>query len=305
MHDVIIVGGGIAAHTAAVYTSRAKLNVLVISATTPLDQLTMTTLVENYPGFSKGIMGPDLIIECKKQAKRFGAKYETGFVKSIEKTNFFFKVFTDNNDYSAKAVIISTGASPRKLRIPGEDKYFGKGVSTCATCDAPLFKNKSVTIIGGGDTAMEYALFLAKFTNNITIIHRKNEFRASKIMQDKVFKINNKVKIKWNSKVIEVIGKGNFVTGIKIKNVKTNKETEISCEGMFLGIGHTPNTDSFKGLVKLDKEGYIKTDNSTKTNVKGLFAAGDCQDTKYWQAITAAGTGCIAALESEKYINDL
>tara|TARA_Y100000034_G_C6891211_1_gene410026 strand:+ start:1108 stop:2025 length:918 start_codon:yes stop_codon:yes gene_type:complete len=305
MHDVIIIGGGIAAHTAAVYNSRANLDVLVISATIPLDQLTMTTLVENYPGFSKGIMGPELIIECKKQAQRFGAKYEVGFVKSINKKKNSFQVSTSKKKYSSKTVIISTGASPRKLKIPGEDKYFGRGISTCATCDAALFKNKTVIIVGGGDTAMEYALILAKFTDDITIIHRRDEFRASKVMQDRVLKLKNKIKVKWNSTALEVVGSNNFVKGVKIKNIKTNKETKLNCDGIFLAIGHIPNTNSFKDIVNLDKKGYVKTDSATKTNVEGLFAAGDCQDTKYWQAVTAAGTGCIAALEAEKYIGNL
>ncbi len=304
MHDVIIIGGGIAAHTAAIYNSRANLDVLVISADTPLDQLTMTNLVENYPGFSKGIMGPGLIVECKKQAQRFGAKYKSGFVKSIKKVNKNFQVSTGEKEYSSRAVIISTGASPRKLKIPGEDKYFGKGVSTCATCDAALFKDKSAVVIGGGDSAMEYALILTKFTDKVTIVHRRKELRASKIMQDRVVKLKNKINIVWDSVATEILGDGNFVKGIKVKNVKTNKETKINCEGMFLAIGHTPNTEPFKSIVKLDKLGYIKADPSMNTNVKGIFVAGDCQDTKYWQAVTAAGTGCIAALEAERYISN-
>ena len=228
MHDIIIIGGGIAAHTAAIYNSRSNLEVLVLSAGIPLDQLTMTTLVENYPGFSKGVMGPELIVECKKQAQKFGAKYESGFVKSIKKVNKNFQVSTGKKKYSSKAVIISTGASPRKLKIPGEDKYFGKGVSTCATCDAALFKDKSAVVIGGGDTAMEYALILTKFTNKVTIVHRRDEFRASKIMQDRVMKLKDKIKIVWNGAATEVLGDGNFVKGIKVKDVKTNKESFLS-----------------------------------------------------------------------------
>lgn len=304
MHDVIIIGGGIAAHTAAIYNSRANLDVLVISAETPLDQLTMTTLVENYPGFSQGVMGPELIIECKKQAQKFGAKYEVGFVKSIKKVNKTFHVSTGDKKYSSKTVIISTGASPRKLKIPGEDKYFGKGVSTCATCDAALFKDKSAVVIGGGDTAMEYALILTKFTDKVTIVHRRKEFRASKIMRDRVMKLKDKIKIVWDSMATEVLGDEKFVKGIKVKNVKTSKETKIDCDGMFLAIGHTPNTKPFQDIVKLDKLGYIKADSSMKTSTDGIFVAGDCQDTKYWQAVTAAGTGCVAALEAEKYISN-
>ena len=302
MHDVIIVGGGIAAHTAAIYNSRANLDVLVISADTPLDQLTMTTLVENYPGFSKGVMGPELIIECKKQAQKFGAKYESGFVKSIKKVKKNFQISTKDKKFSSKTVIISTGASPRKLKIPGEEKYFGKGVSTCATCDAALFKDKSVVVIGGGDTAMEYALILTKFTDKVTIVHRRGEFRASKVMQDRVMNLKHKIKILWDSKATEVLGDGKFVKGVKVKNVKTDKKTKIDCEGMFLAIGHVPNTESFKDIVKLDKLGYIKANSTMKTSVEGIFVAGDCQDTKYWQAVTAAGTGCMAALEAEKYL---
>jgi len=305
MKDIIIIGGGIAAYTAAIYNARSKLEVLVISADLLLDQLSSTTLVENYPGFSKGIQGPDLVLECKKQAKRFGTKYESGFVKSIKQIKNNFEITTNNKKYNSRAIIIATGASPKKLNIPGEEKYFGKGVSTCATCDAAIFKDKKVVIVGGGDTSIEYALILSKFAKSITIIHRRNEFRASKVMQEKIFKLKDKISVLWDSEIEEVIGDGSFVRGVTVNNLKTNKKRELKCDGMFLAIGRIPNTKFLKNNIKLDKSGYIKTNNSMETNIKGIFAAGDCQDAKYWQAIIAAGSGSIAALEAEKYVTNL
>lgn len=301
----MIIGGGIAAHSAAIYSSRANLKVLVLSASIPLDQLSMTSLVENYAGFPEGVMGPKLIKDCKLQAEKFGAEYKSGFVESIKKIKNGFKISTSDKEYKSKTVIIATGASPKKLKIPGEENYFGKGVSTCATCDAALFKNKQVVIVGGGDTSMEYALILTKFTDNVTIIHRKDKFRASEIMQERVFKLKDKINIIWDSEIKEIRGDGNFVSEIKIKNNKNKKDSILKCEGIFLGIGHTPNTGPFKKILKLDEKGYIKTKDSMSTDIDGIFAAGDCQDKKYWQAIVAAGSGCISALEAEKYISNL
>lgn len=304
VRDIIIIGGGIAAHTAALYNSRANFKPIVISGPEP-DQLSLTTLVENYPGFTQGILGPDLIKNCKEQAKRFGTEYIEGWVESFKKAGKYYEISVGNKKYYAKAVIISTGASARWLDVKGEDKYKGRGVSTCATCDAALFRNKRVVVIGGGDTAMEETLSLYKFASKITIIHRKNKFRASKIMQDRVLKLKDKVGVVWNSVVSEILGDGKFVTGVKIKNVKTNDIKEIKCEGVFLAIGHTPNVKAFQKLVKLDKLGYIKTDERCRTNLHGVFAAGDVQDPVYRQAITSAGSGCIAAMEAERYVEDL
>lgn len=301
--DVLIIGGGIAAHTAALYTSRAQLNPLVISAP-ELDQLSLTSTVENYPGFPDGVLGPDLVNNCKKQAKKFGAKYIEALVTNFKKSRNKYEIQTDENEnYSARTVIIATGASARWLGVPGEAKYKGRGVSTCAVCDAALFRDKEVIVIGGGDSAMEETLALYKFAKKITIIHRRNKFRASKIMQDRILNLD-KVNTIWDSVISEVQGDGKFVTGVKLKNVKTNKISELKCDGIFLAIGHTPNTSFLKDLVKLDKLGYIKTKN-VQTNLPGVFAAGDVQDHKYRQAITSAGTGCMTALEAEKYIENL
>jgi len=303
INDVIIIGGGIAAHTAALYTSRANLKPLIITGP-ELDQLSLTSIVENFPGFPKGILGPDLIKNSKEQAERFGAQYIEGLVDSFNKKKSYFEVGVGKKKYNTKTVIICTGASARRLNIPGEDKYFGKGVSTCAICDAALFRDKEVVVAGGGDSAMEESLALYKFAKKITIVHRRNEFRASKIMQDRVLKLKDKIKIVWDSNVIEVLG-DQFVTGVKIKNIKTNKESMIKCNGMFLAIGHIPNTKVFSKVIKLDKIGYIITDKRSKTNVEGIYAAGDCQDSVFKQAVTSAGTACQAAIEAERYIEHL
>lgn len=303
MRDVIIIGGGISAHTAALYTARASLKPLVISGK-DLDQLSLTTVVENYPGFPQGIIGPDLVNNCKEQAKRFGAEYLEENVDLFKKIKEGFEVDAGKNTYKARTVIISTGASARKLGIPGEDKYFGRGVSTCAVCDAALYRDKIAAVIGGGDSAMEESLALYKFAKKIYIIHRRDAFKASKIMQDRILKLKDKIEIIWNTDVVEV--KGNkFVESIKIKNLKTGKISEIKTDGMFLAIGHIPNTAIFKGIVGLDEHGYIITDKLGKTNVDGIFAAGDVQDSVFKQAVTSAGTGCMAALNAEKYIENL
>ncbi|MBI2668163.1 thioredoxin-disulfide reductase [Candidatus Woesearchaeota archaeon] len=303
INDVIIIGGGIAAHTAALYSARASFNPLVISAIEP-DQLSLTTEVENYPGFPKGILGPELVKNAKEQAKRFGAKYIEGYVDSFKKSKDYFEVGAEKKKFKARAVIIATGASARRLNIPGEDKYFGRGVSTCAICDAALMRGKEVIVIGGGDSAMEETLALYKFANKVTIIHRGDTFKASKIMQDRVLKLKDKVNIILDSIVTEVLGE-QFVTGVKVKNIKTNKESVIKCNGMFLAIGHIPNTKMFEKVIKLDKIGYIITDKRSRTNLDGVYAAGDCQDPIFRQAVTSAGTGCQAAIEAERYIEHL
>ncbi|MBI3290740.1 thioredoxin-disulfide reductase [Candidatus Falkowbacteria bacterium] len=304
--DVIIIGGGISAHSAAIYNARASLNPLVIAGFEP-DQLSLTTQVENYPGFPEGIMGPDLIVNCKKQAEKFGAKYIMEKAENFEIKDDYFEVKTDKNAYRARSVIISTGASARRLGIPGEDKYFGRGVSTCAVCDAAFYKDKIAVVVGGGDSAMEESLALYKFAKKITIIHRKDNFNASQIMQDRILKMvkaKDKIDILWNTKVTEVLG-DKFVTGLKIVNNKTDKEGEIKTDGMFLAIGHIPNTGIFQGKIELDKMGYIITDKLQRTNVPGVFAAGDVQDHIFRQAATSAGTGVAAAILAERYLEDL
>ncbi|MDP6642077.1 MAG: thioredoxin-disulfide reductase [Candidatus Nanoarchaeia archaeon] len=303
IHDVIIIGGGIAAHTSAIYTARASLNPLIISSIEP-DQLSLTNEVENFPGFPKGVLGPELVKNAKEQAKRFGAEYIEGLADSFKKNDKYFEVGVEKNNYKARTVIISTGASARRLNIEGEDKYFGRGVSTCATCDAALFRDKEVLVVGGGDSAMEESLVLYKFAKKITIVHRRDEFRASKIMQDRVLKLKDKINVVWDSIPTEVLGE-TLVNGIKIKNVKTNEESTIKCDGMFLAIGHNPNTKIFEKEIKLDKTGYIITGSRSKTNVEGVYAAGDCQDPIFRQAITSAGSGCKAAIEAERYIEHL
>jgi len=303
MENVVIIGGGISAHTAALYTARADLNPIIISSIEP-DQLSLTTKVENYPGFPDGVLGPELIENCKKQAQKFNAKYIQGTVDSIKKRDNNFEINYENKKILSRTVIISTGATARTLNIPGEKKYFGRGISTCATCDAALFRDKEVLVIGGGDSAMEDSLSLYKFAKKIIIVHRRDQFRASKIMQERIFKLKDKISIIWDSSLEEVLGDGKFVIGAKIKNLKTNEISEIKCQGVFLAIGHTPNTKIVENLVDLDK-GYIKTDPKMNTNISGIFAAGDCQDHIFQQAVTAAGSGCQAALEAEKYIENL
>lgn len=304
IHDVVIIGGGIAAHTAALYTARANLKPIVICGIEP-DQLSLTTTVENYPGFPEGILGPNLIENCRKQAEKFGTKYIEERAKSFDNKEDFYEIGVNDKKFKSRSVVLCTGASALTLKVSGEDKYFGRGISTCAICDAALFRNKEVVVLGGGDSAMEESLALYKFASKITIIHRRDNFRASKIMQERVFKLKDKISIKWNTIVTEVLGDGKFVIGVRVKDVNNSKEDLIKCQGVFLAIGHKPNTDLFKDLIELDENGYIKTDKGTRTNLKGVFAAGDVQDPTYKQAVTSAGAGCKAAIEAERYIENL
>lgn len=305
MENVIILGTGCAGSTAAIYTARANLKPIVYEGNEPGGQLTLTTEVENFPGFPEGIQGPELVSNMKKQAERFGADYRYGKATNLKQIDGGFEVTIDDKEtLQAKAVIISTGASARWLGLESEKQYKGKGVSTCATCDAFFYKGKDeVIVIGGGDSACEEALTLAKFANHVTIVHRRDEFRASKIMADRALNAEN-ISVIWDSVVEEVVGDGNHVIAAKIKNVKTNEVKEHPTNGIFLAIGHIPNTDFAKDLLELDDHGFIKTTN-TKTNVEGVYACGDVQDPVYKQAITAAGTGCQAALEAERFIEGM
>ncbi len=303
MRNVVILGSGIAGLTAALYTSRANLNPLVISGNEPGGQLTITTLVENYPGFADGVQGPELMTIIREQAKKFGTEYLDENVISLTKNGKNFLVKTDSQEIEAKSIIIATGASARKLDIPSEGKYWARGVHTCATCDGYFYKDKEVVVIGGGDSAAEESLFLSNVTSKVTIIHRRDKLRASKIMQDRILK-NKKINIIWNSEVIEVLGDNKKVTGVKIKD-NNGKITELKTDALFLAIGHIPNTDFFKGLVNLNENGFVIADKRMHTNVPGIFAAGDVQDFIYKQAITAAGSGCQAALEVERYLGEL
>ena len=305
--DVIIIGSGPAGYTAALYAARANLKPLVFEGNQPGGQLTITTDVENYPGFPSGIMGPELMSKFKSQAEKFGAEIFSLNVDKVDFSSADFKVFAGDKTFSSKTVIISTGATAKLLGLDSEKKLMGYGVSACATCDAFFFKDKNVYVVGGGDSAMEEATFLTKFASSVTIVHRRDAFRASKIMQDKVFK-NDKIDILWNSEVIDMLGdpsdKG--LESIIVKDTITNEEKQINCDGLFLGIGHKPNSDIFVDKLKLDPSGYILTqNNSTQTSIPGVFAAGDIMDPVYRQAITAAGSGCMAALDAEKYIENL
>lgn len=301
MYDVIIIGSGPAGLTVAIYTTRASLKTLIIAGRRWGGQLQLTTLVENYPGFPDGIQGPDLMLAMRKQAEKFGAEIIDADFSNADFEAKPFKVSTSENSYEGKSVIIATGADTKWLEVKGEKEKIGRGVSTCAPCDAPFFKDKNVIVVGGGDSAMEEALVLTKFAKEITLIHRRDAFRASQIMQEKV-KSNPKIKILFNTEITEILGQDK-VTGVKIANNKTNEVTNLPIDGVFVAIGHLPNTNAFKG-IDIDEEGFIKVYNHTKTNIEGVFVAGDVHDNHYKQAITAAGFGCMAALEAEKWLRD-
>ena len=306
MHKkVIIIGSGPAGLTAAVYAARANLEPLVFEGSQPGGQLTITTDVENFPGFPDGIMGPELMDHMRKQAVRFGATCE---YKTVTKTDFSdnpFKIWVNDDEYTADTIIISTGASARLLGLDSEKELMGYGVSACATCDGFFFKEKEVLVVGGGDSAAEEAIFLTKFASKVTIVHRRDEFRASKIMADRVLN-NEKIDIMWNSAVEDIHGaKDTGVTGVKIKDTISGDLRDVSCDGIFMAIGHVPNTNIFKGQIDLDEKGYITTQpDTTNTNVSGVFACGDVQDQIYRQAITAAGTGCMSAIDAERWLEE-
>jgi len=309
IHNVIIIGSGPAGLTAALYTGRANLSPLVFEGMQPGGQLTITTEVENYPGFEHGIMGPELMDVMRKQAQRFGADCQFKYVDKVDFSSRPFKMTVGGQEYLSNAVIIATGASARLLVLPSESEFMGFGVSACATCDGFFFKDQRIIVIGGGDTAMEEANYLTKFGKEVSIIHRRNEFRASKIMLERAQK-NPKIKLITDTVLEEVIGVNENgrkkVTAARLKNVVTGETTVQEVEGIFLGIGHKPNTDIFKGQIELEDTGYIKTSKvNTYTNITGVFACGDAQDHVYRQAITAAGSGCMAAIDVERYLETL
>ncbi|HIH39851.1 TPA: thioredoxin-disulfide reductase [Candidatus Woesearchaeota archaeon] len=303
MEKLVILGAGCAGYTAAIYAARASLSPLILAGKEPGGQLVWTTKVENYPGFPDGVQGPDLTDNMKKQALKFGARIKNESAVKFNILKDGFEIETEKGKMQAKSVIIATGASTRWLNIPSENKFKGNGVHTCATCDGYFYKNKEVAVIGGGDSACEEALFLSKTAKKVTIIHRRDKFRASRIMQDRVRK-NKKISIIWSSEIKEIKGKKS-VESIIIQDVNSKKTREIKISGIFLAIGHIPNTEIFRNKIKMDDNGFILTDQRMHTSVKGIFASGDVQDPIFKQAATSVGTGCQAAMEAEKYLEEI
>ena len=303
VYGVIILGSGPAGYTAALYAARSNLTVLVFQGYEPGGQLTQTSEVENYPGFENGILGPEMMEKFEHQARSFGAKMMAEQVLAVDFSQRPFRVTADSGEYKAQSIIIATGASAKWLGLPSEKRLQGRGVTACATCDGFFFRGQNVVVVGGGDTAMEEATFLTRYVNHVTLIHRRDTFRASKIMLERAYK-NPKISFLLNAEVVEVLG-NDAVTGVRIRNVKTGEEKSLDVQGLFLAIGHQPNTALFKGIVDMDKTGYIVPIEHTMTNIPGVFAAGDVADHRYRQAVTAAGDGCRAAIDAERWLESL
>ncbi len=303
MENLVIVGGGISGLTAAIYAARASLNPLVVEGKEPGGQLMWTTLVENFPCFPDGILGPDMMSRSRQQAKRFGARFKAGEVTSFKKADGHYELFFGEEKLEAKSIIIATGASARWTGLPSEAKFKSKGIHTCATCDGYFYKDKVVFVVGGGDSAMEEASFLSKIAKKVTIVHRKDSLRASDFMQERIKKLKN-VDFMWNSEISEFKG-DDMLSSVMIKDNKSGEVKEHKVDGVFLAIGHIPNIGAFKDIVELDKFGLVKTDERGRTNLPGVFASGDVQDHLYRQAITSAGSGCRAAMEAERYLDEV
>lgn len=305
MNDAIIIGSGCAGLTAAIYAGRANLKPVVIDGFEPGGQLSLTTMVENFPGFPDGILGPDLIENMRKQAERFGAEFRTGAITEVDLSKRPFQIATAKESFEARALIIASGASARMIGLESERKLIGYGVSTCATCDGYFFRGKEIVVVGGGDTAMEEAGFLSKFASRVNLVHRRDEFRASKIMVDRA-RANEKIRFLTPFAVDEISDvEKNGVENVTLRNTQTNETSILPVEGVFIAIGHEPNTKSFRGQLDMDENGYLITHDGSRTNVPGVFAAGDVQDHHYRQAVTAAGSGCMAAIDAEKFLGAL
>ena len=305
MNDVIIIGSGCAGLTAAIYAGRANLKPVVIDGFEPGGQLSLTTMVENFPGFPDGILGPDLIENMRKQAERFGAEFKGGAITEVDLSKRPFQIATAKESFETRALIIASGASARMIGLESERKLIGYGVSTCATCDGYFFRGKEIAVVGGGDTAMEEAGFLSKFASRVNLVHRRDEFRASKIMVDRA-RANDKIKFVTPFAVEKISDvEKNGVENVTLRNTQTNETSILPVEGVFIAIGHEPNTKSFRGQLDMDENGYLITHHGSKTNVPGVFAAGDVQDHHYRQAVTAAGSGCMAAIDAEKFLGAL
>jgi thioredoxin reductase (NADPH) len=304
MYNVVIIGSGCAGLTAAIYAARANLKPLVIDGHEPGGQLTLTTMVENFPGFPDGILGPELIDNMRKQAERFGAEFKSGAVSEVDLSRRPFKIVAGKETYESKTLIVAAGASARLLGLPSERHLMGRGVSTCATCDGYFFRGKPIAVVGGGDTAMEEAVFLTRYASKVYLVHRRSEFRASKIMLDRA-RANEKVEFVTPAVVEEILPHPNgHVGSVRLRNPETNATTELELEGVFVAIGHDPNTIVFRGKLDMDPNGYLISLNGSKTAVPGVFVAGDVQDHRYRQAVTAAGSGCMAAMDAEKFLEE-
>lgn len=304
IYETIILGSGPAGLTAAIYAARSRCCPLMIHGLQPGGQLTTTTAVDNFPGFPEGIDGPDLMEKMKLQAERFGTQFVEGDVTKVDLQERPFRIWVEEELYRCLSLIITTGASPKLLGLGNEESLYGKGVSVCATCDGFFYRDREVVVVGGGDTAMEEAVFLTRFAKKVTVIHRRDSLRATPVLADRALG-NKAINFKWDSELTEILTDTSGVTGTRIKNLKTGKETKMNCDGIFIAIGHRPNTSLFEGQLEMDNEGYLLTKNGTETNISGVFAAGDVQDQQFRQAVTAAGTGCMAAIQAERFLDVL